>query len=279
MFGDWILYAVLGGLFSNAFNYFSRVFLKDEGDSTSWAWFFETGRLILFIIALFFDFYLESNLKTWVLLVLIGLTEFISVYFFMKMHAYSELSISSILSRSRMIWIPVVAYLLFGEVLNLTQYLGILVLFIGLSLAISPKKWFIDKGAIYANIAAAIIALNVVLLKESTPYASPSVLMVAMSLPSVFLFPLFMKEPLKRLTTFSKEKFRLKFLTVVIQFFSAYFLVLALQKGEVSMVNSIYQGMMIFAVLAGIIFLKERTNIFKKVSGAILALIGILILK
>lgn len=276
---DWVLLAVLGGLFSNAFNYFSRLFLKDEGDSTSWAWFFETGRLILFGLVLSIDFYIESNLKTWVLLVIIGLTEFISVYFFMKMHAYSELSISSILSRSRMIWIPIVALLLFDEALNLIQYLGIFILFIGLSMAISPKKWFVDKGAIYANIAAVIIALNVVLLKEATPYASPSVLMIAMSLPSVFLFPLFMKKPLKRLVNFSKNRFGLKAFTVVIQFISAYFLVVALQKGEVSIVNSVYQGMMIFAVLAGIIFLNERTNIFKKVLGSILALLGVLLLK
>lgn len=279
MVTQWVLFAVLGGLFSNAFSYFSRLFLKDEGDSTSWAWFFETGRLILFITVLFFDFYFQSTLKTWVLLILIGLTEFISVYFYMKMHAYSELSISSILSRSRMIWIPVVAFLLFDEVLNLTQYMGILVLFVGLSLAISPKKWFIDKGSIYANIAAVIIALNVVLLKEAVPYASPPVLMIAMSLPSVFLFPLLMKNSISRLTKFSKDRFGLKVLSVVIQFLSAYFLVIALQKGEVSIVNSIYQGMMIFAVLAGIILLKERTNIFKKISGSIIALLGVLLLK
>lgn len=279
MVTQWVLSAVVAGLFSNAFSYFSRLFLKDEGDSTSWAWFFETGRLILFSLSLLFDFYFQSSLKTWVLLVLIGLTEFVSVYFYMKMHAYSELSISSILSRSRMVWIPVVAFLLFGEVLNLTQYLGILVLFIGLSLAISPRRWFIDKGAIYANIAAVIIALNVVLLKEATPYASPSVLIIAMSLPSVFLFPLFMRNPFKRLASFSKEKFGLKAFSVVIQFLSAYFLVIALQKGEVSIVNSIYQGMMIFSVLAGIIFLKERTNIFKKISGSIIALLGVVLLK
>lgn len=279
MFADWVLYASLAGIFSNAFSYFSRLFLKDEGDSTSWAWFFETGRLLLFSLALFFDFYFQPSLKTWVLLVLIGLTEFISVYFYMKMHAYSQLSISSILSRSRMVWIPVIAFLLFGEVLNTAQYLGILVLFIGLSLAISPKKWFVDRGAVYANIAAVIIALNVVLIKEAAPYASAPVLMVAASFPSIFLFPLLMKNPLRRLPGFSRDKFGLKAFSVLIQFLSAYFLVIALQKGEVSIVNSIYQGMMVFAVLAGIIFLKERTDIFRKLSGSIVALLGILLLK
>lgn len=279
MISEWVLYASLAGIFSNAFSYFSRLFLKDEGDSTAWAWFFETGRLVLFLIVLFFNFYLQPSLKVWVLLILIGLTEFVSVYLHMKMHAYSELSISSILSRSRMVWIPVIAFLLFGEVLNTAQYLGILVLFIGLSLAISPKKWFVDRGAVYANIAAVIIALNVVLIKETAPFASAPVLMIAASFPSVFLFPLLMKNPLKRLPAFSKDKFGLKAFSVFIQFLSAYFLVLALQKGEVSIVNSIYQGMMVFAVLAGIIFLKERTNIIKKILGSIVALLGVLLLK
>lgn len=278
MVADWIIFALLGGIFSNTFNFFSRFYLKDEDDATVYAWFFETFRLLLFISLAFFDFRLVLDLRSAVLLLLLGLTEFISVYFYMKMHAYSELSISSIISRARMIWIPVVAFILFGERLNILQYLGIIILFFGLSIALSPKRFFLDKGAIYANLAALVIAINVVILKILTPLGSIPVLTVALSLPSFFLFPLVMKNSLQRISQTFKKKFLIKFLAVVANAASAYLLIFALQKGEVSIVNALYQGTIILAVIAGIIFFREREDIFKKLLGATITVVGVILL-
>lgn len=120
MISSWIVLAILGGLASNFFGFTSRFALKDENDDpNAWAFLFEFVRLIVFATFLLFDFSLKWNFQTFHLLFWVGFTEFISVYLYMQMHKYSHLSISTIVSRTRMIWIPIIAFLFFGEHLKL----------------------------------------------------------------------------------------------------------------------------------------------------------------
>lgn len=275
---DWVILAVFAGVGSNILNIINRYLLRDGGDSNAWAWTFEFLRLILFLPFLFFDFNMDTSLKAVLLLVSVGITEFISVYFYMKMHKYSHLSISTILSRTRLVWVPVIAFLFLGERLTGMQYAGIAVLFFGLSIVVAPHKFFIDKGAVYANLAAFMIAINTILLKESTAYASTPVIMLFFSLPSVILFPLFMKNARKRLIDQNLKQKLPKILASVSNVIALFFLMAALRLGDVSRVNAIFQGMLILSVAAGIILLKERQDIKRKLIGTAVTIFGILLL-
>lgn len=278
MIPQWIVLAGLGGLASNVFNFFNRFFLKDKGDAIAWAWFFEAFRLSIFIFAAFFDRYIQINIYTIFILFWVGITEFISVYFYMKMHAYSHLSISTILSRTRMIWIPFLAFIFLSEHLTGFQYGGIVIMFFGLSIVIAPHKLFIDKGSVYANLAAFFTAVNTLFVKEAVPLASSSLIMVALCIPPVILFPFFMKHAKQRIHYMCTNKISLKIGAIIINVLSSYLLVFALQKGTASQVNAMYQGMMIVSVLAGIIILKEREGIVKKLIGTGVTVIGIILL-
>ena len=277
MVQQWVLFAALGGLSSNLFNFLSRYLLREKGDATAWAWFYECLRAIFFLVAILFDFRLQVSLYSFIVLLLLGLTEFASVYLYMKMHQCSHLSISTILSRTRVIWIPLIAFLFFGEQLKLLDYIGIVLLFVGVSVTVAPHKLFIDKGAIYANLAAFVIAINVILLKMATPIASGSVILFAYSLPAVFLFPLLMKDPKRRFVESSKNNVPVKLLATAGSIVAGYLLVAALAVGDASRVNAIYQGMMVTGVLVGIIILKERKDIVKKLIGTALALAGVIL--
>lgn len=279
MVPNWVLLAVVGGLFSQVFNYICRYVLKrKDDDAIAWAWFYEILRLPIFLFIAFFDFKLEITAYSIILLLVIGLTEYISVYAYMKMHNLSELSITTILSRARLIWLPLLAFFIIGETLKLTDYLGIFLLFIGLSITVAPNRWFIDKGAMFAQLGALVTAINVLAQKMAVPYASPSVILVCYSLISVLMFPIFMKNPIQRLKDSASQNFPLKMIAVLASVGAGYVLLFALQTGEVSKVNAIYQAMMITGVIAGIIFLKERKNIFRKLLGTALAVIAIFFL-
>ncbi|MBI2074935.1 MAG: EamA family transporter [Candidatus Levybacteria bacterium] len=274
----WVILAVIGGLSSNLFNFLSRYVLREKDDSTSWAWFYEVMRLPVFLIISFFDFKLTLTLYSAVLLVLVGITEWVSVYLYMKMHQYSHLSISTILSRTRLIWIPLIGFLFMKEQLELFEYVGIVLLFAGVATTVAPHKLFVDKGAVYANLAAIVIAVNVVLLKLVTPFASASVILFFYSLPAVLLFPLIMRNAKVRLLASARKQFPLKVIAMLASVVAGYFFIWALQTGDVSKVNGIYQGMMATGVLAGIIFLKEREGIVRKIIGTAFAVIGVLML-
>lgn len=278
LFQNWIIIAVLAGLASNAFNFFNRYILKDKDDPTMYAWYQEALKLFIFGSIAIFDWKLIVNQKSIVIFILLGLSEFISVYMYMKMHSYTHLSISSLLSRTRLIWIAIFAFILIGEKLKISEYIGIVVLFFGISIAIAPKKLVADRGARYAASAAVIIALNVVILKLALPYASNSVVNAIVSLPSIFLFPLFMKNARTKIPLMLRTNLRLKSLAIGINAIGLLLFTLALRTSDTSKVSAIYNGMLIFSVLAGIIFLKKRENIGRKLVGATVTIVGVILL-
>lgn len=275
---SWFLVAALAGLASNTFAFFNRYLLKGNDDATAYAWFTETVRFIVFALIAIFNWHLIVNPYSISLLLLIGITEWAAGYWYMKMHEHSQLSISSIISRMRLIWVPIIGFFLIHEKLLLSEYLGIAVLFFGLSIVVAPRKFFIDKGAVYANLSSFVIALNIIFMKMALPYASNVIINAAMSFPSVFLFPIFMKNPLKRIREMLKINLFLKFVAIGFNIISLYLAVIALQLGDASKVMAVYQGTIIFAVLGGIIFLKERQNIVRKLIGTFVTIIGIFLL-
>jgi len=275
---DWILIAALGGLASNASNFLFRYILKSGDDPSGYAWFHETFRLIFFSFVLLFGFDLVVSPISPATLIGLGVVEFAAAYYLMKMHAYSHLSISTIISRTRLIWVPVIAFFMFGETLERFHYLGIVILFFGLSIVSSPKKIFRDRGIRYAYLAAFIIALVNVFLKLSSAFADIPVTMVFMSLPSVLLFPLVLKTAKKRIVSSVKTNFPLKLLTGLINALSMYLLAWAIKLGPISLVTAVYQSMMLTSVLAGIFVLREKEDVGKKIVGSIISLIGVLLL-
>ena len=279
LFSSWITLSILAGLASNAFNFISRYLLKNQEDSTAYAWFFEFVRFLFFILAaITVDRKVIFTEQSIVLFLLLGLTEWISVYWYMKMHEHSHLSISAILSRTRLIWIPIIAFFLIQERLKLSEYAGIIILFFGLSIVLSPKKFFVDKGASYANLSAFMIALNTVITKMALPYGSNSIVNAAITgIPALF-FPFLMKDSAIRMKKIFQHNLLLKLLAVGVNIISVYLFTAALRIGDSGKVNAIYQGMLVTSILAGIIFLKERNDIGKKLIGATITIVGVIIL-
>lgn len=114
----WFIFALFNGLSSNAYNFFNRYILKDGEDPTIYAWFVQLLRLIVFSIFALFDWHIILKPPSIFLFFLLGFTEWISIYLYMKMHAYNHLSISTILSRTRLIWVPIIGFFLFQERLS-----------------------------------------------------------------------------------------------------------------------------------------------------------------
>lgn len=274
----WIFIALLAGIGSNLSAFLFRYLLKDGEDASSYAWFHEAFRLIFFGIIAFFDFRLSSDFKGIFYLSLLGICEFFAIYLIMKMHSYSHLSISTIISRTRLIWVPLIALVLFGDRLSAIEYAGIAILFLGLSIASSPRKLLADKGLKFAYMSAFMVAVVNIQLKLVAPYASTSLVMIFMALPSVFLFPLIMKGGYKRITASLSTQVPLKMLAGFVTALSTYLIAYAIGKGNVSIASALYQSMMIVSVIAGIVFLHERENMGKKIVGSIISLFGIYLL-
>ncbi len=278
MLEPWVLIAFISGLLSNTSNFLHRFLLKDDQDPALYTWFLEVVRLSVAVIFLAFNFYLIFSLQTVWLLIALGVVEAVSIYVYMKQHAFTSLSISTIISRTRLIWTALFAFIFLGEQLSPMAYFGIVVLFLGLSIGTAPHKIFIDKGMKYAYLSAIFISVSNNLFKSVSAVASAPVIVAAMAIPTVIGYPLILKNSRQRIRKFLQTKLLNKTIAALANVGALFFLLWAISLGPVSIVNAIYQGTMIFAILAGIIFLKEREDVLKKLIGTAIALVGIFLL-
>lgn len=278
MISSWVLFAVAAGLASNIFNFLSKYILQTEDDQNAFAWFTELVRFCFALLIVSFDSRILFNLQTVFVFLVLGIIEFLSIYTFMKMHAFSHLSVSTIISRTRLIWVPMLAFLLWGETLRVIEYIGIVILFFGLSIAVSPKKIFVDKGVAYSYASALIVAVLALVMKIANPLMSTAFIILGMTSLTVFTFPFMMKNAKKRIPATFKKHFFLKVFSTVLSLIATYLYIYALQIGNVSKVTAIYQGMMIVSVFGGIFILGEKEAIWKKSLGTVITLIGVVLL-
>lgn len=278
MIASWVVIAFISGLLSNTSNFLHRFLLKDDKDPALYTWFLEVTRLLVAFIFLFFNFHLILASKTLFLMLSLGGVEAISIYVYMKQHAFTSLSISTIISRTRLIWTALFAFMFLGEHLSLMAYIGIAVLFFGLSVGTAPRKIMADKGMKYSYLSAILISISNNLFKGASTIASAPVIVAAMAIPTVIVYPFILKNSKQRIKTFFQIKLLNKTIAALTNVGALFFLLWAISLGPVSIVNAIYQGTMIFAILAGIIFLKEREDVAKKLIGTVIALVGVMLL-
>lgn len=274
----WLAFAIVAGMASNIANFITRKIIKDEKDVLTFSLFLEIFKVPIFTILAFFDFYINLSPKTVLLLVAIVASEPIAIYLYMKMHELNHLSISSIITRTRMIWVAILAFLLIGESLKIVNYIGIAVIFLGLSTVVSPRRFFVDKGIKIATLFSFEVAIFVVLLKELTKDISLPLIILFTLIPSSLIFFLKIRNKKQTINSFVKNKFKLKTIFAIVNFIGFYGYIIAIKHGPVSIVTAIYQSMIIFAVLGGIIFLKEHEDIAKKIAGSAITVLGILLL-
>ncbi len=274
----WILLAAFAGLASNIFNIFNRHILRTESDSTALGWITEIIRLVIGVGLLAFDPSMFNISRTFMHIGIVGTIEIISVYVFMKMHLYSHLSISTIIQRTRLIWVPVIAYILLGERLALFDYVGIAILFIGLSVSAAPRKIMTDKGMQYAYLSAFCAAVLAIATKSATRDLSVGWTLIAMSLLPTLIIPLFMKNAPVRLRTALRANPSSKLISSGANTVAMILLTMSIKIGSLSIATAIYQSMMLVSILVGIFIFHEREGLAKKLIGGTITVVAVLII-
>ena len=275
---DWFLLALLAGTASNIFNVVNRSTLKEKGDSTLFSWLFEVLRLCIFICAFLINPIFPQELSTYGWLIALGLNETASVYFFMKSHRHTKLSLSTFLIKLQLIWTPLLAYILIQERLNNADYLGIGIILLGIFVGVYSPKMKADKGIIVTFISSFLISLNAVYTKAAAGDASTPFILIMMSLPSVFFFPFLMKQFRVRIQDMSIHFVKSNAVGVLFNVVAMSLAVGAIRLGSTSKVTAVYQGMMIISILYGIVVLKEKDRIIQKLVGTAITVFGLTLL-
>lgn len=275
---SWLLLTVVSGISSVIFNTLNRGTPKDGHDSTVYSWLFETIRFLFFFALIPFDSFLICSWHSTVILITLGFSELAGIYLYMKMHSHTELSVSSILSRLRVILVPIVAFIFLGERLTWLQYLGVTTIFAGCLVVAGMKHIRDTKGIWYALGFVVVNSVSNVILKSASGLASTSIVTAAFSFPSVILIPVIMKSARIRIRLSTRPIFKSTLFASIFNIITMYTLVLAYKSATVGQVNSVFQGVTTLAVVVGIFFFNERDHKWLKLVGAVLTTIGILLL-
>lgn len=273
----WLTLAIVSGLLSVLYNTFLRHVLKSH-DPLAFGWWFEFLRAIAFLVISYFDYSLDISLGNILFLVGLGTVECLSIFLYTKMHAYTELSISSVISRLRIVWVGIVSYLFLGERLMAVEYVGMVLILIGLMSVVQIKSLKVNQGVKYALVSSLVVAFLSPGIKHAQGFASVPVVMFFFTMPSVFIIPVLMRSARERLVQSIRVKPAIQVLIVTVNVATMYTLSYALKSGPVSLVTAVYQSMSMVSVLSGIVLLKEREHAAKKIIGSILALGGVLMM-
>lgn len=278
MQSNWLILTIISGLSSVIFNTLNRETLKKGHDSTVYSWLFEVIRFLFFAALIPFDHYLVCSSQNTLILIALGFTELIAIYLYMKMHAHTELSISSIIVRLRVILVPLVAFIFLGERLSTLQYFGVTAVFAGCLVVTGMKHIRSTKGVWYALGFVLVNSVSNVLMKYASGIASVSIVSAAFSFPSAVLIPVIMQSAHSRIHLHFKPIFKQTLLAAGFNIVTMFTMVMAYRTSSVSQVNSVFQAITSLAVVVGIFALNERDHKWLKLLGAALTTLGIILL-
>jgi len=262
-----------------------RVILKEnESQPIAYSMFFQllVGIVIGITGSLFADMSLPSNLTPlfWNLLLMTFLYAFANVFIF-KSLKLTEASKFTIVFATRAFFTVFASSLLLKEFLTGSQFLGALLIFSGVVLInLKSSKFSLDKGSLFALLGALAFGLantnDRYLLKSFNIYPYITLAFIA----PFFLMTVIYPKELKHLKLFlGKTVLKKVLLLSVIYAFSAISFFAALQiSNNSSRVASANLTSVIITVILSALFLKERESLSKKIAGAVLSFIGLLLL-
>lgn len=260
-----------------------RILKDEESNPVAFSMFFQimTGIIIFVIGLLTSEMGLPNNLPSLLgnLLLMIVLYGFSNVLIFKSLKE-TEVSKFTIIFSTRTFFTVLASSIFLGEILNGKQLLGTLLIFISVAVVtLKSMKITFTKGDLMALIAAMGFGFAITndrfLIQNFILY---SYLSLSFITPGVFTAIIYPKDTMeiKKLLKI-KPLTRVGVLSVIYAFSAIAFFVALKTASNSSQVVSINMTSVIVTVFLSIIFLKERESLAKKILGAFLCFLGLLL--
>lgn len=281
----WELFLLASIFFSSVNGLFHRVVMKQEDANpiSQTVVFASLAGIFAFIISLYHGFHfpnliaLYPNFLLMIVLIVGG-----HICFFKAMKTTEASEVGIILSTQRL-WTVIASFMFLSEKPTFFNIFGTILILVGVSIVMWKKhKLHLGQGELFTLFAALFYGLSYVnafyILRS---YDAPSFEVIGNFLPVLAILLLFPKVT-KQLTFYKKQR---NFLNVsfaaLFDALSAISLYIAYQLGRnASQISPLSATSLIITVILATIFLKERNNLFQKLLGAGIVIIGaILILK
>lgn|GEM_PF-6432324 len=260
------------------------VMRNEEVDPTAFSAFWHLtcgimGIPFIFITGLVYP----QELKIWLITLLSGFLYTICLLLYFKALKNTEISQTETISTTRSIWVVLLGVVFFGETLSLSKLLGVALIFLGLIVIYNQKtkKTTFGRYHIYVLVYAIMISSAYALDKYALRYFSVgfynSLLYLLPGILTTVIFPRTLRN-MKYLIKPRKTNYFI-FISCSVQIISTLSLYAAYQVGELSLVGPLAQTSTVLTIIFGILLLKERWNLKRKIAGIAIVSLGVAFLK
>lgn len=261
-----------------------KVLLKDDkSDPISFSIFFQVGVSIIIAVLVFMvkgRIVIPNLSEIWVYVLLMAVLYGLANVFVFKSLKLTDASQFGVLFQSKNLFAIIGTSVIFNEMLTTKQWVGALLLIAGVVIvSLNKTKIKLNSGALLALLAGLLFgAANVndrFLISYFDPY---SYVVVGFLFPALLISVVYPKK-LAGIKVFLNRKYIYKMILLCLTYglsATAFFAALTLTDNA-SQLFSINAFSVITVVILSIIFLKERDFMPRKVLGAVLSLIGLLL--
>jgi drug/metabolite transporter (DMT)-like permease len=280
---SWFYLALLVIFLNGAESILNRFFLKKEKDSNAYALLFHIIGIILFLFLFAIEWNLPSKPEAWLIAIVAAILWTAIAVISFKACRVADVSLKTPIARSKIFWALLFAAIIIGETITLDKIIGSILIFIGILIVSVDlnKKFggFNDPGVKLTLLFAFLMGIVVVIDKLAMNYFQPSIYgFLQYLLPGIFLFAA-IPNRINRMKKLVKRNGILLIITGMLVPIGYWILLKVYQTAEVSSVIPVLESSVIISMLGGIIFLGERKDLIRRALGAIIVLIGVLIIK
>jgi len=276
----WLIFALVSALASSIQSLIHRFIMLTE-EPYSYALVENLLTALIFVPVLILEFSFPNSYFAWFLVLVSSLLWVFIAVISMKAYKYTKVSLKAPLSQSRVIFALLFAILFLSEAIVLEKIIGIALIFAALTLLTYKKErkfgQLKDIGVQFTILSAFLSALVAIIDKKSMAYFTPGTFgFLVYFIPALILIA-FGKKYYKGVKQIVETKYKFLAALVILGFFFYYFKLRAYQLADVGQVFPIVRLSTLFTVVGGVVFLKERDQIVKKIVLTLIILVGIIL--
>ncbi len=279
----WFIYALISAIIGVAYSVVARkLSVESENPRALSIVFNGCSALIALSLFLFENWWFNPvPLHVWGLVILsvVLYAVFEGTQFYGR--KYVDVSTSSIIFRLNTVIAVFTSFVFLRESITVNKIIATLLILFGTYLVtVKNLSLKFNKGFIYILVATFAIGLVRPVDKTAAAFFSPALYTVMVYIGPAFVMLFFPK--IIKLQELWKEVRLGRYLIPllgIINVFEYYFMIKAYSLADASLVVPIVSLSTVFTVVVGIIFLGERDNLLKKLAAAVLAFIGLLLIK
>lgn len=281
---SWVIWLLISLTISSFQTIFLRSFVKEKDNNPEISAILSNliGGLFLLLLLGMYKPSLQNLPNMFIPILIANLLYGVGILLAFKALRILEASEYIVLFATRIFWVILVSVLLFGNSFNLSRLFGSLLIFLSVYLiSWHGRKISLGRGEVFGLLAAVFFGVGFsidgfILRSLDVVLYSP----ISFLLTGTFA-ALFVPKQLIKIPTFIKGKYFLKVVILSLLFAAsnvAFNFALQL-SGNAAQISVLNQTQIIIIVISGVVFLKERGDLFKKILAALISFVGVLLVK